>query len=107
MAMNQHTQFDTTDLQKPPLSSFEFRASPIVGNPCLTARHILIQQGNRDFGEAMMAMPEEQIDPKNKILPFAWGRMGGGTNTAVFAIFGHLFGRAASDAMGIKFAQQL
>ena len=92
-------------LREPTLETFEFRRVQRPGIPGSTEGRIFIQPGNRDFGEIMMSMSDERMDPSRKILPFAWGRWGGGTNTTAFAILGYLFGRQISVSIGIVFAQ--
>lgn len=107
MEMTNNDIFDARNLPEPPLVAFDFRLEADPETPCLKNRNIVVQPGARDFGKDLMAMTEKQINPAHKILPFAWGRMGGGTNTAAHALLGYLFGRKVSDALGTQFAQQV
>lgn len=107
MDLKTDTVFDTRTLHAPPLVTFEFRKERDEQVPDLVKRSIAVQPGGWDFGPTVEAMDESRIDPSRKVLPFAWGRMGGGTNTTAFAILAHLFGREASDALGTQFAQQV
>lgn len=107
MGMTRNDIFDTQKLSEPTLMTFDFRVQPDPDIPCLRTHSIVMQPGARDFGAELMAMTNDQINPAHKILPFAWGRMGGGTNTAAYALLGYLFGREVSDALGTQFAQQV